>query len=164
MTDNTNKDVVIQKWSSTPDIQVGRFVESEEEFNLLSELIESRVELIDTKLKELEALFGDDVDELLENMINTDQSIDALAMISIRENQEINEILVKRVDAKGTITRLKDRKTRERLATMTTGISKSTRRRIARKAAKTKRANPSINRRAVRKRKKAMRKRKAMGI
>lgn len=88
----------------------------------------------------------------------------AVAMLSIIEGISLNEVMVKHVNARGEVERKKDRKTRERNAYMTTGLSKAKRRQIARRAAKTKRANPSIERHAERKRKKALRKRKALGI
>ncbi|ASZ76419.1 capsid and scaffold protein [Proteus phage PM2] len=55
-------------------------------------------------------------------------------------------------------------KPRERNAFKTTGLSKSKRRQIARRAVKTKRANPSIQTRALRKRKKALKRREALGL
>lgn len=88
----------------------------------------------------------------------------AVAMLSIIDGITVNEAMVKHVNARGEVARKKDRKTRERNAYMTTGLSKAKRRQIARRAAKTKRANPSIERHAERKRKKAMRKRKALGL
>lgn len=87
------------------------------------------------------------------------------SFISEKYGEEIlSEFIVKRVSSKGTITRVKDKKTRERRALQTTGLSKAKRRQIARKAAKTKRADPSIKRIANRKRKRAMTKRKAFGL
>jgi gp68 prohead core protein len=50
------------------------------------------------------------------------------------------------------------------MATITTGLSKAKRREIARKTRRTKRANPSIGRKALRKRRKALLKRKAFGL
>lgn len=79
-------------------------------------------------------------------------------------DQSISERIVKRVNSKGKITRTQDRKTRRRKATQTTGMSPARRRQIARKASRTKKRNPMINRRALRKRKKALRKRKSMGL
>lgn len=115
-------------------------------------------------LSEHQATFGDDINMFLENYLNkTDDAIPVLKMISILENENLHEVLVKRITAKGVISRVKDRKTRARLATQTTGLNKATRRRIARKAAKTKRANPSGKARAMRKRKRAMARRKSMG-
>lgn len=77
--------------------------------------------------------------------------------------EEVKEAIVKRVSSKGKVTRRKDRKTRQKRATQTTGLSKSKRRQIARKAARTKKANPATQRKASRKQKRAMRKRKSMG-
>lgn len=78
--------------------------------------------------------------------------------------ENLNEFIVKSVNAKGVITRRKDRKTRALHAFQTTGLSKAKRRQIARKATKTKRANPSIAVKALRKRRRAIAKRKAMGL
>lgn len=80
------------------------------------------------------------------------------------EHYEVSEAIARHVDASGTITRRKDRRTRERQATQKTGLNKSRRRAIARKAAKTKRANKGAQLRAQRKRRKAIMKRKALGI
>lgn len=80
------------------------------------------------------------------------------------ENYELSEVIAKHVDASGTISRRKDKKTRERQATQKTGLNKSKRRLIARKAAKTKRANKGGQLRAQRKRRKALLKRKSMGL
>ncbi|QBX32851.1 prohead core protein [Aeromonas phage Asfd_1] len=88
----------------------------------------------------------------------------ALAMISVVESTTIEESIVKHVNSRGEITRKKDRATRKRNAFNTTGLTASTRRQIARRAAKTKRANPSINIKAQRKTKRALRRRKALGL
>lgn len=96
--------------------------------------------------------------------ISEDEPELAVAMLSIIDGISINEAIVKHVTSRGEVIRKKDRKTRERNAYLTTGLSKAKRRQIARRAAKTKRANPSITRHAERKRKKALRKRKALGI
>ena len=85
-------------------------------------------------------------------------------MLATIDGITINEAMVKHVNAQGEVAKKKDRKTRERNAYMTTGLSKAKRRQIARRAAKTKRANPSITRKATRKQLKAKRKRKALGI
>lgn len=77
---------------------------------------------------------------------------------------ELDEAIVKRVDKKGGITRVLDRKTRARRATQTTGLGKAKRRKIARKAVKTKRQNKGVQRRALRQRKRTLRKRKALGL
>jgi hypothetical protein len=80
------------------------------------------------------------------------------------ENYDLSEVVARHVDASGTISRRKDKKTRERQATQKTGLSKAKRRLIARKAAKTKRADKGGQLQATRKRKKALRKRKSMGL
>lgn len=80
------------------------------------------------------------------------------------ENFEMSEAIKKHVDASGNIVRRKDRKTRERQATASTGLNKSRRRAIARKAAKTKRADKGGQLRAQRKRRRAIQKRKSLGI
>lgn len=109
------------------------------------------------------ALSKDDINTIVENMIETDTDL-ALALGSINEEMQLNEFIVKHVSSHGEITRTKDRKTRERNAFQTTGLSKAKRRQIARKATKTKRANPSNVARSVRKRKKALKRRKALGL
>lgn len=80
------------------------------------------------------------------------------------DDEVLEEKFVRTVNASGQIRRIKDRKTRERMATITTGLSKARRREIARKTRRTKRANPSIGRKALRKRRKALLKRKAFGL
>lgn len=80
------------------------------------------------------------------------------------EDDFLEEKFVRTVNAAGLIRRIKDRKTRERMATATTGLSKARRREIARKTRRTKRSNPQIGRKALRKRRKALLKRKAFGL
>lgn len=105
-------------------------------------------------------------DELMRivESISKDEPELAIAMLSVIENVTINEAIVRHVTSQGDVIRKKDRKTRERNAFTTTGLSKAKRREIARRAVKTKRANPSIARKAEKKRKKALRKRAALGI
>lgn len=133
-----------------------------------TELVIDKVEALlpeaqDRLSKLSNALSKDDINKIVENMIATEPEL-AVAMGSLNEEMQLNEFIVKHVDSKGTVTRKKDRKTRERNAFQTTGLSKSKRRQIARKATKTKRANPSTQTRALRKRKKALKKRKALGL
>ena len=101
--------------------------------------------------------------KIIENLADNEPHL-ALAMMSIVEGLSLDEVIVKHVDSRGNVERKKDRKTRERNAYQTTGLTKSQRRQIARRALKTKRANPSITTRAQRKRKKALRKRAALGL
>lgn len=109
------------------------------------------------------ALSKDDINKIVENMMESEPEM-AIAMGSLNEELQLNEFIVKRVNSRGDVSRVKDRKTRERQAFQTTGLSKAKRRQIARKATKTKRANPSTQTRGERKRKKALRKRKALGL
>ncbi|QFR55808.1 prohead core protein [Yersinia phage JC221] len=130
--------------------------------------IETSIEALEPHLAEAKArvdILGIDEETItiIENIAVTEPEL-ALAMMSIVENCSLDEIIVKHVDSRGNIERLKDRKTRERNAYQTTGLTKSQRRQIARRAMKTKRSNPSITTRAQRKRKKALRKRAALGL
>jgi len=130
--------------------------------------IETSVEDLEPHLEEAKArvnILGIDEDTvtIIENIAVTEPEL-ALAMMSVVENCSLDEVIVKHVDSRGNIERLKDRKTRERNAYQTTGLTKSQRRQIARRAIKTKRSNPSITTRAQRKRKKALRKRAALGL
>jgi len=104
-----------------------------------------------------------DINRVVENTCAVDLNL-ALACASLVESMTIQEVIVKHVDSRGTITKTKDRETRKRNAFQTTGLSKAKRRQIARKAVKTKAANPSIGVHAQRKTKKALKKRKAMGL
>lgn len=84
--------------------------------------------------------------------------------LTIEETEELLEQLRKRVTSTGAVTRVKSRAQRSRRAGLTTGMSKTQRQLRARKAARTKKKNPGIARRALKKRKKALRRRKQMGI
>lgn len=88
----------------------------------------------------------------------------AVSILALSEGIPLNEFIVKHVSSKGVLTRTKDRKTRAIQAYQTTGLSKSKRREIARKVVKAKKANPSAQKRGERKKKRAMARRKAMGI
>lgn len=127
--------------------------------NLTEKDLEGRLDEAKVKLE----IFGEDAGTIIDDLIETDAAL-ALTMISVQEGMSLEEVLVKHVDAKGQITRKKDRETRKRLAYQTTGLSKSKRRLIARKAAKTRKANPSIVVRAMRKKKRADKRRAAMGL
>lgn len=129
-------------------------------------------ESVKLKLTEAESMIArlqaasfesDDINKIVENTATTDGEL-ALALASLVESITIEEAIVKHVDSRGAITKTKDKKTRQRMAFQTTGLTKAKRRQIARKAVKTKRANPSIGVKAKRKTKKAMKKRKALGL
>ncbi|AGB07001.1 hypothetical protein [Vibrio phage XZ1] len=97
---------------------------------------------------------------------------DGLSIDEACEKFELSEKLVKQVSiankkAGGSlITKRKDRKTRARKATQTTGLSKSKRQKTARKAAKTRKRmkGTSADRKAKKLRKKSMKKRQQMGL
>ena len=80
------------------------------------------------------------------------------------EYQELTEALVRRVSADGSVRKIKTRAVRQRQAGLTTGMNKSQRKLRARKAARTRKKNPAILKGALRKRKKALRRRKQMGF
>ena len=128
-----------------------------------------------------ESFNQEELENIQINMINEDSSFELGTIIyqlvngysldectsdfdEMLEDEYLEEKFVRTVNASGQIRRIKDRKTRERMATITTGLSKAKRREIARKTRRTKRANPSIGRKALRKRRKALLKRKAFGL
>ena len=128
-----------------------------------------------------ESFNQEEIENIQINMINEDSSFELGTIIyqlvngysldectsdfdEMLEDEYLEEKFVRTVNASCQIRRIKDRKTRERMATITTGLSKAKRREIARKTRRTKRANPSIGRKALRKRRKALLKRKAFGL
>lgn len=128
-----------------------------------------------------ESFNQEEIENIQINMINEDSSFELGTIIyqlvngysldectsdfdEMLEDEYLEEKFVRTVNASGQIRRIKDRKTRERMATITTGLSKAKRREIARKTRRTKRANPSIGRKALKKRRKALLKRKAFGL
>lgn len=136
-----------------------------ESTEIVIEDVENLFQEAQDRLDHLSKTFNkEDINKIVENMVSAGDINLALAIGSLNEEMQINEFIVKHVDSKGTVTRTKDRKTRERNAFQTTGLSKSKRRQIARKAVKSKRANPSGVARGLRKRKKAIKRRKALGL
>lgn len=79
-------------------------------------------------------------------------------------DKDIYESMVKRVSSDGSIRKTRSTTTRKRRATMTTGMSRAELRLRGKKAARTRKRNPSGVRRAIRKRRRAMRKRKQYGL
>ena len=135
-----------------------------DEYEVVLENIEAAIPEAESRFKQLsEALDKADINTIVENMLTAEPEV-AIAMGSLNEEMQLNEFIVKHVSSRGEITRTKDRKTRERQAFQTTGLSKAKRRAIARKVVKSKRANPSGTVRGNRKRKKAMKRRKALGL
>lgn len=125
---------------------------------MLEELIESELtefdEQTETQLDEF-VLYGyeDDMEGLAE----------ALGC-NLEEATEFYEDVRKRVTSAGDVSRVRSRSYRSRRAVATTGLSKAQLRLRARKGAKTRKRNPSSTKQAVRKRKKALKRRKSMGI
>ncbi|AXF40747.1 prohead core protein [Acinetobacter phage KARL-1] len=133
-------------------------VENELVFDNVSNLLPEAQE----RLNGFSTIFEkDEIVKIVENLAKTEPEL-AVAIGSLVEDVPLNEFMVKHVSAKGELTKTKDRKTRERNAYQTTGLSKSERRRIARKAVKTKKANPSEQIRTQKKIKRARAKRKSM--
>ncbi|AIZ02820.1 head scaffolding protein [Escherichia phage vB_EcoM_VR26] len=136
-----------------------------EGYELTLENIESISEAAQGQFDSLsEALETDDINIIVENMFANGEIEKAIVIGALNEDIQLDEFIVKHVSSRGELTRTKDRATRSRNAFQTTGLSKAKRRQIARKATKTKRANPSTQIRAERKRKKARAKRKAFGL
>lgn len=83
--------------------------------------------------------------------------------LSDEEFELISEAFVRRVSG-GTVSKIQNRTIRKMRAVQTTGMSKAALKARARKAARVRRANPGIVRKALRKRAKSMRRRKQLGI
>ena len=111
-----------------------------------------------------ESLTTDEIRVLVQMIAEDGEPEIAVVLGSLNENVILSEYIVKHVNAKREISKTKDRKTRKLQAFQTTGLSKSKRREIARKASKTKRANPGGQRRAIKKRNKALKARKMLGL
>lgn len=107
---------------------------------------------------ELDEEYGDDFSELIESESGWFEDLLMEEVADLDENQR------RRVTSKGSVSRIKSRKVRRRTAQKTTGMTRSALKRRARKSARSKKRNPGGQRRALRKRGKAMRKRRQMGI
>lgn len=127
------------------------------------ELIENEMdslESIDDYLDDfmLESFSDEEIEEIREELgIDSDQ-------LDENDLERIEEQLRRRVTSTGNISRVQSRKVRSRRATATTGLSKSALRLRARKAAKTKKRKPGDTKKALRKRARALRKRKQLGL
>lgn len=120
-------------------------------------------------LEEEESIIEEAYDTALLEFIeeNYDEDYDALAEdleVSLEEATEFVESLRKHVDAAGTLTKKRSRAYRSRHAAQTTGLSKAQLKLRGRRAAKSRKRNPSGLKVALRKRKKAMTRRKRMGL
>lgn len=135
-----------------------------ESYELVLENVEALIPEAQGRIDALSSSLDiDDINTIIENMLETETDL-AVAMASIINEEQLNEFIVKHVSSRGEVTRTKDRKTRERNAFQTTGLSKAKRRQIARKVVKAKKANPSGQVKGLRKRKKALKRRKALGL
>lgn len=133
-------------------------VESTLDFDNVSQLTQEASE----RLAGLSKIFESaEIVRIVENLAKTEPEM-ATAMGALHIEIPLNEFMVKHVNAKGELSRTKDAQTRKRQAFQTTGLSQSARRQIARKASKTKRANPSGQIRKEKLTKKAKGKRKSM--
>lgn len=136
-----------------------------DEYEVVLENIEAIIPEATTRFSHLSgALEKDEINRIVENMLDSGEIEVAIALGSLNEEMQLDEFIVKHVSSRGEVTRTKDRKTRARQAFQTTGLSKAKRRAIARKVVKSKRANPSGTVRGNRKRKKAMKRRQALGL
>lgn len=126
-------------------------------------------------------MISDELEQLSEGLVMLDESyIDDEALLSLNEEElfelreelnlseeELDEILEstrRTVNSQGMVRKVKSRQMRSRRAVSTTGMSKTELKRRAKKAARTRKRNPSGLRKAMKKRNKAMRKRRMMNI
>ena len=125
---------------------------------MFDELIEQELNLIEDETNtvfESYALraYEDDMETLAEDLGE-----------SVENATEFYEDMRRHVTSTGNITRSQSRSYRSRRATLTTHMSHSQLKLRARKAARTRKHNPSEMRRAIKKRKKAMKIRRRMGM
>ena len=119
--------------------------------------------------EEIETLEEDVLDWVAE-AYETEDGIDLDALkedfsdLSEEEFTELSEALVKHVSATGQINKRQSRAVRSRRAVSTTGMSKTALKMRARKAARSKKRNPAGLRMAKKRRIKALKRRKSMGI
>lgn len=110
----------------------------------------------------------EDIDDIIEEWFF--EGFDEAELLEMKDElteeefEELSESLKKHVSAKGVVTRRKSITVRSRRAVATTGMSKSALKRRARKAVRSKKRNPSGQRRATRLRKRANRIRKQRGL
>lgn len=123
---------------------------------------------------------GEEDENLEEEFLSEDEELDEYCLLSLSDEElselreelgidvaEMDGILeatVKRVNSRGQISRTKDRKTRKRQASRTTGLSKTQRKQRARKAARTKKRSPGKLKKAVKKRNRAMKRRRQLSL
>lgn len=126
-------------------------------------------ELLKESLEEVE-LIQDEADE--EDCNEAFLSLSEEEMLELQEElgidqdemEAVTEAIIRSVDSTGSIKRNMSRDVRRRRATATTGISTAERKRRARRAAMTKKRNPAILRKAMKKRNRALRKRRSLRL
>lgn len=124
------------------------------------------LELVESELNELYEESDETLLDFLEDAYDTSE-YDLMKEemgFSDEEHEAIVEALVKRVDSKGNVTRTQNRRVRKARATQTTGLSRSALKARGRKAARARRANPGAVRQGLRKRRRALKRRKQMNI
>lgn len=122
------------------------------------------LELLEEEYEKLD----EEYDELLD-MLEEEYGEDYLRMqeeIGLTEDETsvIEEMMVKRVNSRGEVRRTRSRKIRQRRAVLTTGLSKARLRMRGRKAARARKRNPTAVRKGLRKRRKANRRRRQLGL
>jgi len=122
------------------------------------------LELLESEHAQLDEIDEDICLFFLETVEPTVESIMECFDIDEETATDLLEQVVKSVDASGTVVRKLSRDIRSRRASLTTGVSKSQLKLRSRKSARTKKQNPMIGVRALRKRRKALRRRKQLGL
>jgi hypothetical protein len=122
------------------------------------ELIEQEMQLIEEQLADSVIDFIlECYDEEEYPLIKEEFSLDGEEYEAVME-------MVRQVSSTGAVTKTQKRAVRKIRAGMTTGMTAQERRQRAMKAARTRKKNPAIVKRALKKRQKAMNRRKVMGI
>lgn len=135
-------------------------------FDDLLESHEDMFESIDEMLDDLmiESFSDEEIMDIADELGIQLESIDDLESISDDDLSNLHEQMQRRVTSRGNVSRVKNKKTRSRRATSTTGMSKTALRKRARKSARTRKRKPGQVRKAIKKRNRALRKRKNMNI
>ena len=125
-----------------------------EQMDIESSCIEEDEDFDEDDLDFILEMDESELEELREELGYSDEDMEEL----------ISEATRRRVSAKGEVRRVATRRTQRMRANRTSNMSPSQRRRAARGATLTRKRNPAAVRKAVRKRRRAMRRRRQMGI
>lgn len=124
--------------------------------------------LLESELQEFELFEEEEVLLDMECLLDLDEEeaeeIREELGLTVEEFEDLLESTTRRVSSSGQIKRIPNKKRRTQRARQTTGMSKTERKRRAVRAARTRKRNPGSVRKAVRKRKRAMRKRRSLNI